>query len=217
MKLIIVGAPGAGKGTMSEEIVAKYNIPHISTGDMFRDQIARKTELGMAAQGYMTRGELVPDSITVSFVKERLMQDDCKSGYLLDGFPRNEAQAKVFMEMLEEANLGLDAVIYLDVDFGKLIKRVTGRRICKDCKSVYHIEFAPSKVEGKCDKCGGDLYQRADDTEEAMKQRLTAYSDETKPVIDFFDKLGYVKTINANQDIDKVAADLFEVLGNIGK
>lgn len=215
MKLIIVGAPGAGKGTMSEEIISKYNIPHISTGDMFRDQIARQTELGMAAQGYMKRGELVPDSITISFVKERLMQDDCKEGYLLDGFPRNKAQAEVFMQMLEEANLGLDAVIYLDVDFSKLIKRVTGRRICKDCKSVYHIEFSPSKVEGKCDKCGGELYQRPDDTEESLKQRLTAYSDETMPVIEYFDKLGYVKKIDANQDIDKVSADLFKVLGEI--
>ena len=215
MKLIIVGAPGAGKGTMSEEIIEKYNIPHISTGDMFRDQIARKTELGMAAQGYMNRGELVPDSITISFVKERLLQDDCRNGYLLDGFPRNAAQAETFMEMLKENDLGLDAVIYLDVDFAKLIKRVTGRRICKDCKSVYHVEFSPSKVEGKCDKCGGELYQRSDDTEVSLKQRLTAYSEETMPVIEYFDKLGYVKRIDANQDIEKVSADLFEILGEI--
>ena len=215
MKLIIVGAPGAGKGTMSEEIIEKYNIPHISTGDMFRDQIARKTELGMAAQGYMNRGELVPDSITISFVKERLLQDDCRNGYLLDGFPRNAAQAETFMEMLKENDLGLDAVIYLDVDFAKLIKRVTGRRICKDCKSVYHVEFSPSKVEGKCDKCGGELYQRSDDTEVSLKQRLTAYSEETMPVIEYFDKLGYVKRIDANQDIEKVSADLFKILGEI--
>ena len=215
MKLIIVGAPGAGKGTMSEEIVTKYSIPHISTGDMFRDQIARKTELGLAAQGYMNRGELVPDSITISFVKERLMQDDCKSGYLLDGFPRNEAQAQVFMDMLKEADLGLDAVLYLDVDFDRLIKRVTGRRICKDCKSVYHTEFSPSKVEGVCDKCGGELYQRADDTEESLKQRLTAYSDETMPVINFFDKLGYVRRINANQSIEKVTEDMFKSLEEV--
>ena len=215
MKLIIVGAPGAGKGTMSEEIIEKFNIPHISTGDMFRDQIARKTELGMAAQGYMNRGELVPDSITISFVKERLLQEDCRNGYLLDGFPRNAAQAETFMEMLKENDLGLDAVIYLDVDFSKLIKRVTGRRICKDCKSVYHVEFSPSKVEGKCDKCGGELYQRSDDTEVSLKQRLTAYSEETMPVIEYFDKLGYVKRIDANQDIEKVSADLFEILGEI--
>ncbi|MBE6113628.1 MAG: adenylate kinase [Erysipelotrichaceae bacterium] len=212
MKLIIVGAPGAGKGTMSEELVKKYNFPHISTGDMFRDHLARKTELGLTAKGYMDRGELVPDSLTIQLVKERLTRPDCKDGYLLDGFPRNEAQAEFFMNMLEETNLGLDAVLYLDVDFDKLIKRITGRRICKECKSVYHIEFSPSKEEGICDNCGGELYQRADDTEEALKQRLTAYSAETMPVINFFEKLGYVRHVNANQSIEKVTEDMFKSL-----
>lgn len=215
MNLIIIGAPGAGKGTMSEEIIEKYNIPHISTGDMFRDHIGRKSALGMEAKGYMDRGELVPDSITIGMVKERLKQDDCKAGYLLDGFPRNEDQAKVFMEMLQEANLGLDAVLYLDVDFGAIIKRVTGRRICKNCKSVYHTEFSPSKVAGVCDKCGGELYQRSDDTEESLKQRLSAYSNETVPVINYFESKGLVKTINANQAIEQVSNDLFAILKGI--
>ena len=215
MKLIIIGAPGAGKGTMSEEIINKYNIPHISTGDMFRDQIARQTELGMKAKEYIERGELVPDSITISFVKERLLQDDCKESFLLDGFPRSEAQAEVFAQMLENKELGLDAVIYLEVDFSKLIERVTGRRICRNCKSVYHTVFSPSKVEGVCDKCGGELYQRPDDTEESLKQRLEAYNEETMPVIKYFEKLGYVKKIDASQDIENVKASLFEVLGDI--
>ncbi|MBR3840283.1 MAG: adenylate kinase [Erysipelotrichales bacterium] len=215
MKLIIIGAPGAGKGTMSEEIINKYNIPHISTGDMFRDQIARQTELGLKAKEYIERGELVPDSITISFVKERLLQDDCKTSYLLDGFPRSEAQAEVFAQMLENKELGLDAVIYLEVDFSKLIERVTGRRICRNCKSVYHTVFSPSKVEGVCDKCGGELYQRPDDTEESLKQRLEAYNEETMPVIKYFEKLGYVKKIDASQDIENVKASLFEVLGDI--
>ena len=215
MKLIIIGAPGAGKGTMSEEIINKYNIPHISTGDMFRDQIARQTELGLKAKEYIERGELVPDSITISFVKERLLQDDCKESFLLDGFPRSEAQAEVFAQMLENKELGLDAVIYLEVDFSKLIERVTGRRICRNCKSVYHTVFSPSKVEGVCDKCGGELYQRPDDTEESLKQRLEAYNEETMPVIKYFEKLGYVKKIDASQDIENVKASLFEVLGDI--
>ena len=215
MKLIIIGAPGAGKGTMSEEIINKFNIPHISTGDMFRDQIARQTELGLKAKEYIDRGELVPDSITISFVKERLLQDDCKTSFLLDGFPRSEAQVEMFAQMLESNELGLDAVIYLEVDFSQLIKRVTGRRICPECKSVYHTEFSPSKVEGVCDKCGGKLYQRADDTEESLKQRLAAYNEETMPVVNYFDKLGYVKKIDASQDIESVKADLFKVLGDI--
>lgn len=215
MKLIIIGAPGAGKGTMSEEIINKYNIPHISTGDMFRDQIARQTELGLKAKEYIERGELVPDSITISFVKERLLQDDCKESFLLDGFPRSEAQAEVFAQMLEDKEIGLDAVIYLEVDFSKLIERVTGRRICRNCKSVYHTVFSPSKVEGVCDKCGGELYQRPDDTEESLKQRLEAYNEETMPVIKYFEKLGYVKKIDASQDIENVKADLFKVLGDI--
>lgn len=215
MKLIIIGAPGAGKGTMSKAIVSKYNIPHISTGDMFRDQINRQTELGIIAQGYINQGQLVPDEITNKLVKERLSQDDCKNGYLVDGFPRNENQARVFTQIVEEIGLGLDAVIYLDVDFKNLIKRVTGRRICKTCKSVYHIEFSPSKVEGVCDKCGGSLSQRADDTEESLVQRLEAYSNETMPVINLFTELGYVKKVDANQDIDNVVADLLKVLGDI--
>lgn len=215
MKLIIIGAPGAGKGTMSEEIINKYNIPHISTGDMFRDQISRQTELGIEAKKFIERGELVPDSITISFVKERLLQDDCKESFLLDGFPRSAAQAEVFTKMLEDGTLGLDAVIYLDVDFSNLIKRVTGRRICPNCKSVYHTLFSPSKVEGKCDKCGEALYQRADDTEESLKTRLDAYTAETMPVVECFEKLGYIKKIDANQDIENVKADLFKVLGDI--
>lgn len=215
MKIVLVGAAGAGKGTLAEEILKKYNIPHISTGDMFREQIAKKTELGNQAKAYIEKGELVPDGLVIDFVRNRLLQDDCRSGYLLDGFPRTLDQAVAFKAMLDETHLGLDYVFYLDVQFERLIRRITGRRVCLKCKSVYHVEFTPSIIPGICDKCSSPLYQRSDDNEESLRIRLTSFMEETRPVLVFFESLGLVRRINANQSRELVMDAVSEYMEGI--
>lgn len=215
MNIVLIGAAGAGKGTLASEILATYHIPHISTGDMFRDQIARKTPLGLQAKVYMEKGELVPDEITIDFVKERLLRDDCRNGYLLDGFPRTQAQAIAFQAMLEVTHLDLDVVFYLDVEFDRLIRRITGRRVCINCKSVYHVEFSPSIVPGVCDKCSGRLYQRSDDTEESLRIRLQSFMEDTKPVLEYFEKMNLVKRIDANRSMAEVVESVKQYLEEI--
>lgn len=215
MNIVLIGAAGAGKGTLAGEILATYHIPHISTGDMFRDQIARKTPLGLQAKVYMEKGELVPDEITIDFVRERLLRDDCRNGYLLDGFPRTKAQAIAFQAMLEVTHLDLDVVFYLDVEFDRLIRRITGRRVCISCKSVYHVEFSPSIVPGVCDKCSGRLYQRTDDTEESLRIRLQSFMEDTKPVLEYFEKMNLVKRIDANRSMAEVVESVKQYLEEI--
>lgn len=215
MNLILMGLPGAGKGTQAERIVEKYNIPHISTGDMFRAAIKEETELGLKAKSYMDNGELVPDEVTIGIVRERLGKDDCKRGFLLDGFPRTVAQAESLENILSDLKSSIDYCINIIVDQSILMDRLTGRRICKACGATYHLVYNPPKVSNKCDKCGGELYQRADDNEKTVANRLEVNLKQTKPLLDFYESKGYLRNIDGQQDIDKVFVDITELLGNL--
>lgn len=204
-----MGGPGAGKGTMSAKIVEKYNVCHISTGDIFRSEIGNQTELGMMAKSYMDKGLLVPDEVTNQMVKSYLENlEDKKNGFLLDGYPRTIDQAKAFDALSEGSDLAIDTVIAMELDFSVLSGRITGRRLCRNCGEIYHLVTKPPKQEGVCDNCGGELYQRKDDTEESLKVRLDEYSRQTEPVLDFYEKKGLVKHINADQPIEKVWQDV---------
>lgn len=213
MNLLIMGPPGAGKGTQAERLTKELNITHISTGDMFREAIKKGTEMGKKAKEYMDRGELVPDEVVVGMVKDRLLQTDCLKGFLLDGFPRTVAQAKALDDTLPELNMTLDAVINIDVPREILIKRLTGRRVCKECGSTYHILFNKPQKEGKCDVCGGELYQRSDDNEEAVSNRLDVYEKQTQPLIEYYKEKGVLKNVNGDQEIQKVLHEILSVLG----
>ncbi len=208
MNLLIMGPPGAGKGTQAERMVKDLQITHISTGDMFRAAIANGTEMGMKAKEYMDKGALVPDEVVIGMVKDRLQQDDCKQGFLLDGFPRTVEQAKALDETLKDLSIQLNAVINIEVPLDKLMARLTGRRVCKSCGASYHVMFNPPANEGKCDSCGGELYQRSDDNEESVKTRLDAYMEKTQPLIDYYKDQGILKNINGDQDIEKVLQDI---------
>ena len=213
-KLLIIGPPGAGKGTQAANIVEKYGVCHISTGDMFRSAIKNGTEMGKLAQSYMEKGELVPDSVTVGIVKERLSQSDCsEKGFLLDGFPRNLDQAHSLDVILNELGYALDGVIDVSVENQILINRIIGRRICKKCGATFHVEFNKPQVEGVCDVCGGELYTRKDDTLETAENRLSVYSSQTQPLLDFYAERGLLVNINGDQAVDKVFADIVEKLG----
>ena len=209
LNILIMGGPGAGKGTMSAKIVEKYNVCHISTGDIFRSEIGNQTELGMMAKSYMDKGLLVPDEVTNQMVKSYLENlEDKKNGFLLDGYPRTIDQAKAFDALSEGSDLAIDTVIAMELDFSVLSGRITGRRLCRNCGEIYHMVTKPPKQEGVCDNCGGELYQRKDDTEESLKVRLEEYSRQTEPVLDFYEKKGLVKHINADQPIEKVWQDV---------
>lgn len=213
MRAVLLGPPGAGKGTQAVKLVEKYGVPQISTGDIFRANIKQETELGKKAQEYMNKGELVPDSLVVDLVKDRLMQDDCKNGYLLDGFPRTIFQAEELDKFLAEQGQQLDAVINFQVGHDTLIERLTGRRICKQCGAGYHIVGMPPKVEGICDKCGGELEQRKDDTVETAENRIVVYNESTKPLIEYYEKSGALKNFNAEQDHMVVFREIVEAIG----
>ena len=213
MKIVFMGPPGAGKGTQAEKIIETYQIPHISTGDMFRKAIKDQTELGMEAKRYMDQGALVPDHVTIGIVKDRLSESDCKSGFLLDGFPRTVDQAKALDEILTSLDSKIDYVINIDVDLDILKERLTGRRICRSCGATYHKIFNPSAVEGVCDKCGGELYQRKDDNEETVGNRLDVYVNQTKPLLDYYSLAGNLVNINGQQSIDLVFEEIQNVLG----
>lgn len=215
MNLVLMGLPGAGKGTQAERIVEKYEIPHISTGDMFRAAIKDGTELGMKAKSYMDQGALVPDEVTIGIVKERLGKDDCKKGFLLDGFPRTVPQAEALEVLLTELDRQINYVINIDVDTSKLMERLTGRRICKSCGATYHMVFNPPAQERVCDKCGGELYQRSDDNAETVGNRLEVNLKQTQPLLDFYSEKGYLRNINGDQDIDDVFKDLDQLLGGL--
>ena len=210
----LFGPPGAGKGTQAAGIVDKYKIPHISTGDIFRKNIKEGTDLGKKAKEYMDQGLLVPDELTVGLVTDRISQDDCKNGFMLDGFPRNVSQAEQLDAFLKENNIELSNVINIEVDKSILVSRAVGRRICKSCGATYHVEFNPPKVDGTCDVCGGELYQRADDNEETVSKRIQVYLDETKPLADYYLNEGIIANINGEQSIDKVFADIVDALGS---
>ncbi len=213
MNILIMGGPGAGKGTMSARIVTKYHVNHISTGDIFRSEIGMGTELGLAAKGYIEKGLLVPDEITNGMVKNYLEHlSDRKSGFLLDGYPRTLDQAVAFDKLSVGTMMAIDIVIAMEIPFAVLAKRITGRRLCKGCGAIYHIESQPPRKAGICDQCGEPLYQRKDDTVESLNVRLEEYTKQTQPVLDFYEAKGLVKHINADQPIEKVWADVASVL-----
>ena len=212
MHILLMGPPGAGKGTQAAELVKAFDIPHISTGDMFRAAAKEGTELGKQAKACMDAGKLVPDSVTIGIVRERLSKDDCKKGFILDGFPRTVEQADALTGILKDLGLTLTRVLNINVPAEDLIERAVGRRICKKCGATYHTKFNPPKKEGICDVCGSELFQRADDTAETMKNRLSVYEASTKPLIDYYKAAGVYTEVDGRQPIEKVTQDLIEVL-----
>ncbi len=212
MKIILMGGPGAGKGTQANPLVERFHFPHISTGDMFRAAIKEGTALGLKAKSYMDAGGLVPDEVTIGIVEERLALPDCADGFLLDGFPRTLAQGSALAGILERLGMKLDGVINIEVDEEVLIPRLTGRRVCRSCGSSYHMIFNAPKQEGVCGQCGGELYQRSDDTVETAKNRLNVYNSQTEPLIAFYEEKGLLKRINGDQPIDQVFQDILKAL-----
>ena len=205
-----MGLPGAGKGTQAEKIKEKYNIPHISTGDMFRLAIKEGTELGKKAKEYMDQGELVPDEVTIGIVRERLSKPDCQAGFLLDGFPRTVAQAEALETLLEDMDTSVDYTVHVHVPEEILVERLTGRRICPTCGATYHVVYNPPKEDGICDKDGSPLIQREDDNADTVKTRLAVNLKQTKPLLDFYESKGYLVTVDGDQSIDQVFEDIQE-------
>ena len=213
MKIIMLGAPGAGKGTQAKMIAAKYGIPHISTGDIFRANIKNGTELGAKAKQYMDKGELVPDELVVDLVIDRFKEDDCKNGYVLDGFPRTIPQAEALDKALTAIGENVDYAINVEVPDDNIINRMGGRRACVGCGATYHIVYSPTKVEGKCDTCGGDLIIRDDDKPETVKNRLSVYHEQTQPLIDYYTKKGIIKEVDGTVDMNDVFKAITDILG----
>ncbi len=212
MRLVLLGAPGAGKGTQAKKLIEKFNIPQISTGDILRKAVADKTPLGKEAKSYMNKGELVPDSVVIELVKERIAQDDCKNGYILDGFPRNTPQADALDKVLADMNASLNLALNIDVEKDNLIKRLAGRRTCKNCQQMYNVYFSPSKKDEVCDKCSGELYQRDDDKKETIKKRLDVYEASTAPLIEYYGKRGILKSVKGIGSIDDIFNRICSVL-----
>lgn len=213
MRIILLGPPGAGKGTQAALMVQKLSVPHISTGDIFRKAISEETPLGKKAKEYIDQGQLVPDEVTVGIIRERIAQDDCREGFLLDGFPRTKVQAKALAEILTGMGITLDAVINLDVPRELLMARLTGRRICRSCGTAYHLVFSPPPADGVCGKCGGELYQRSDDTEETVGSRLTVYENQTAPLIAYYSELGLLRKVPGDGPIGQVLLAIGKSLG----
>lgn len=212
MYILLMGPPGAGKGTQAERLIRDYGIPQISTGDMFRAAVKAGTALGIEAKSYMDKGALVPDSVTIGIVKERLQQEDCKKGWILDGFPRNTDQARALDQILDEIGIKLTSVIAIKVESKDLIKRICGRMMCKKCGASFHKEFRPPVRENVCDNCQGELYQRADDNEATVGQRLAVYESKTKPLIDYYKKSGCYCEIDGNKSMEDVYKQIQESL-----
>lgn len=212
MKLLITGRPGAGKGTQAVNIKEYYKIPHISTGDMFRAAMKAGTKMGLLAKEYMEKGQLVPDEVTIGIVEDRLSEADCKDGFLLDGFPRNLAQAEALDKFLTKNGIKLDAVLDVNVAQSVLVRRMVGRRVCKNCGATYHVEFNKPLKDGICDNCGSNLIQRPDDTEATAVNRLAVYDEQTAPLLDYYKKQGILKTVDGDQPFDKVFEDIKAVL-----
>jgi adenylate kinase len=213
MKLILLGAPGAGKGTQATKLSQKLSIPHISTGDIFRNNIKNGTELGKKAKEYIDKGMLVPDELTISIVKDRLMQDDCKNGFILDGFPRTIPQAQYLEKALNEMGTDIDHVVNIDVEDEEIIKRMSGRRVCPNCGATFHMVFRPTKADGVCDACNANVIQRDDDKEETVISRLKTYHEQTEPLIDFYSKRGNLLTVTGKEEIEETSKAVMKVLG----
>jgi adenylate kinase len=212
MRLVLVGAPGAGKGTQAKYIGQHFDIPAISTGDIFRANLAAKTPLGLEAKRYMDKGDLVPDKVTIGIVRDRLANDDTEPGFLLDGFPRTLPQAEALDEMLHELGIPLDVVLELKADEDEVVRRLSGRRTCRKCGHVWHTEFDPPKQEGVCDICGGELFQRDDDKPETIRRRLQVYNDQTAPLVDYYRDKGLLRTIEAEGRVDDVTRRAIDAL-----
>ncbi|CAJ37629.1 adenylate kinase [Methanocella arvoryzae] len=208
MQFVLFGPPGAGKGTQAKFLSEELNVPHISTGDILRENVKKGTALGLKAKSYMDKGELVPDNLLIDLIKDRLSQPDCRKGFLLDGFPRTIPQAEALDEILDDINKKLDGVINIDVGSGELIRRLSGRRICRSCGASYHLVFNPPKAKDLCDSCGGELYQRDDDKEVAIKNRLDVYVRQTQPVLEYYKKKNLLIDIDGEKEIDEVTADV---------
>ncbi len=213
MRLILLGAPGSGKGTQATMLQEKLSIPHISTGDIFRSNIKNGTELGKLAKSYMDQGALVPDSVTIDIVKDRLQQDDCKNGFILDGFPRTIPQAEYLDKALEDMGIAVDAALNIHVDDEEIIRRMSGRRVCPACGASYHTIFKTTRTEGVCDSCGADIIQRADDKEETVISRLKVYHDQTEPLIDFYGKKGKLVTVAGQDKVEDTTKEVVKALG----
>ena len=215
MNIVLMGPPGAGKGTQAEFIKKEYPIPHISTGDMFRDAVNRETELGKEAKKYMDAGKLVPDTVTIGIVEQRLAEDDCKTGFLLDGFPRTTVQAEALDRVLSNTSKKIDVAINITVPNEILIKRLSGRVSCKECKVVYNLQSNPSNTEGICDKCGGELIQRSDDQGETVAERLKVYQEQTNPLVAYYSRQNVLQEIDGNRESNLVFADIKNRLENL--
>ncbi|MDP4147404.1 MAG: adenylate kinase [Bacillota bacterium] len=213
MKIILLGPPGAGKGTQAKMISSKYSIPHISTGDIFRKNISEKTPLGIKAKEYMDKGLLVPDELTIDLVNDRVKHDDCKQGFLLDGFPRTVKQAEALDLFLEENHEKLDTALLIEVPKDSILERMTGRRVCPVCGASFHVKFNPPKVEGKCDLCGNDIIQRKDDSEDTVRERLDVYEKQTQPLAEYYRSKNTLRVVDGSKDINVVFDDISNILG----
>lgn len=212
MRLVLLGPPGVGKGTQAVRLSKRLGVPHISTGDMFREALAKKTALGLSAKEYMDSGKLVPNDITIGLVRDRLDNPDCAGGFILDGFPRDVAQAEALEKILKILGISLDAAVYIGAGPGVVVKRIAGRRVCEGCGMTYHISFNPPPEDGKCRKCGGRIYQRVDDREETVRERLKVYEALTEPVVDYYKGLGILKTVNGEEDADEVLEAIISMI-----
>jgi len=212
MYIIMLGAPGAGKGTQADILSQEMDLPHIASGDLFRQALEERTEIGLLAKSYMDKGELVPDEITIKMIMERINQSDCAAGCLFDGFPRTLHQAEVLDKSLKERGKSIDKAIYIEMPSEELVKRLSGRRLCRVCQTPYHIINSPPKTPGKCDKCGGELYQRSDDKEETVKERLNIFFAQTVPILDYYKKQNKLTKVNGNLGMQGVAREIISAL-----
>jgi adenylate kinase len=217
MYLVLLGPPGAGKGTQAERLEEELELPHVASGDLFRENLKNETELGLLAKEYMDRGDLVPDDVTIAMVRERLQRPDCDQGAILDGFPRTQAQAQGLDKMLADMGRRLDGVLYIAVPDEELVHRLSGRWICRQCQTPYHTVFSPPAQEGECDACDGELYQRDDDTPETVRARLEVYHQQTSPLIDYYRQAGLLVEVDGAGDIETVSAALLEAARNLAK
>lgn len=215
MHMVLMGPPGAGKGTQAAKIVAELHVPHIATGDMFRAAVQQGTPLGRQAKAYMDAGQLVPDSVTIGIVRERLGKADARLGFILDGFPRTVAQAQALAEILRELGVKLDVVINIDVPDEELVARLAGRRVCRGCGATYHLRYNPPRQDGRCDQCGGEIYQRDDDREDTIRKRLAVYASQTQPLIAYYRQQGVYVEIDGRQEIGKVWQDICDTLRGV--
>lgn len=217
MNIVLLGAPGAGKGTQADIVCKELNLPHIATGDLYRENVARGTELGREAKSYMDKGQLGPDELTIRMIRDRIRQPDCRSGCVFDGFPRTIGQAEALDQLLEEQGQRVDEAIFIDVPEDELITRLSARRICRNCQTPYHLINSPPKEPGTCDKCGGELYQRSDDSPETVKERLNVFFSQTMPVLDFYEKQQKLSRVDGNREIEAVAQDVLATVKEAAK